>query len=427
MDIQIEKLSNGLTVALNHMPHLETVAFGTWVKAGARNETRAEHGIAHLLEHMAFKGTNTRSARQIAEEVENVGGDVNAATSVETTSYHARMMANDVELGMDVLHDILRNSVFDEGELTREKHVILQEIGAANDQPDDLIFDLFQNAAYGGQSIGRPVLGTPETVAAFSRSDLNGYLDTHYRAPNMVLAASGKIDTDTLLKQAETLYADFAETISDPPEPANYIGGQAFEERKTSETQILLGFEGRAYQARDFYASQLLSMVLGGGMSSRLFQEVRERRGYCYSVFAFHWAFSDTGLFGINAATGSDDLDKLMPVLLDELKRTADDIADEEADRARAQIRSGLMMGMESPAIRAGTIARQLLLFGRVIPNEELMERLEAISAERLRDLAGRLFIESAPTIAAVGDITKVPEQHAIADALGSQAKLAAE
>ncbi len=427
MSIEINKMGNGLTVALNHMPHLETVAFGTWVKAGARNEKEDQHGIAHLLEHMAFKGTRQRSPRQIVEEIENVGGDINAATSVETTAYHARMMADDIDMGMDVLHDILRNSVFDEKELLREKHVILQEIGAAHDLPDDLVFDIFQDAAYAGQPIGRPILGTPETVSGFSRDNLTTYMNDHYRGPNMVVSASGKIDSSSLMKKIEELYSDFAGDLSIEPPSAKYVGGQALVERDTTETQIIIGFEGRAYQARDFYASQLLSMILGGGMSSRLFQEVREKRGYCYSIFAFNWSFSDTGIFGINAATGEEDLPKLMPVILDELKRAADDISTEEADRARAQIRSGLMMSMESPAARAGTIARQLLLFGRTISNEELMERLEAISAERLRDLAGRLFTESTPTIAAVGDIRHVMDQNAVSQALGVKTHEAAE
>lgn len=427
MDIQVETLPNGLSVILDDMPHLETVALGAWVKAGARNETANEHGIAHLLEHMAFKGTAKRSAREIAEVIENVGGDVNAATSVETTSYHVRMLRDDIDLGLDVLHDILRNSVFSEEELTREKHVILQEIGAANDQPDDLVFDLFQNAAFGGQPIGRPILGTPETVATFSRSDLHRYLNRHYRGPNMVLAASGKIDRAELLKLSEALFTDFETDISEPPEAANYIGGQSFVERQTAETQFLIGFEGRAYQAKDFYASQLLAMILGGGMSSRLFQEVRERRGLCYSIFAFHWAFSDTGVFGINAATGEDDLPKLFPVILEELKRAADDISEAEVNRARAQIRASLMMGMESPVVRAGQFARQLLLFGRIIPHHELMERLEAISAERLRELAGQLFTQSMPTVSAVGKVAKVMEQEKIAQALGIQRADAAE
>ncbi|MGB7334236.1 MAG: pitrilysin family protein [Salaquimonas sp.] len=427
MSIEVTKLANGVTVALNHMPHLETVAFGTWVKAGARNENLNEHGIAHLLEHMAFKGTKQRSARQIVEQIEDVGGDINASTSVEMTAYNARMMAEDIDIGMEVIHDILSNSVFEDKELKREKHVILQEIGAANDMPDDLVFDAFQNAAYGGQPIGRPILGTPETVNGFSKNHLDNYLSKHYRAPNMIISAAGKIDSDSLLKKIENLYADYSPELTEASAPAQYVGGTALIERETTETQIVLGFEGRAYQAKDFYASQLLSMILGGGMSSRLFQEIREKHGYCYSIFAFHWAFSDTGVFGINAATGDEDLPKIMPLIIDELKRAADDISTEEADRARAQIRSGLMMSMESPAARAGTIARQLMLFGRVISNQELMERLEAISAERLRDLAGRLFSESTPTLSVVGSVNKIMDYDAIANALGARNVKAAE
>lgn len=425
MSTEVTKLDNGVTVAFHHMPHLETVAFGTWVKAGARNELVDEHGIAHLLEHMAFKGTRTRTARQIVEEIEDVGGDINAATSVEMTAYNARMLADDINTGLDVIHDILHNSTFDETELKREKHVILQEIGAANDMPDDLVFDAFQDAAFGGQPIGRPILGTPDTVTGFTRDNLNTYLMKHYRGPNTIVAAAGKIDADSLLAKVGELYVDFDSEVTEEPEAASYVGGTSLIDRKTTETQIVLGFEGRAYQARDFYASQLLSMILGGGMSSRLFQEVREKHGYCYSIFAFHWGFSDTGVFGINAATGDEDLPRLMPVILDELKRASDDITAEEVDRARAQIRAGLMMSMESPASRASTIARQLMLFGRTISNQELMERLEAISAERLRDLAGRLFTESVPTISVVGSVEKVMDHQTIASRLGNTAAAA--
>ncbi|WP_075995783.1 M16 family metallopeptidase [Salaquimonas pukyongi] len=424
MTVEVTKIGNGLTVALHHMPHLETVAFGTWVKAGARDEAVDEHGIAHLLEHMAFKGTKTRNARQIVEQIEDVGGDINAATSVETTAYHARMMASDIDLGLEVLQDILQNSVFDEKEMVREKHVILQEIGAANDQPDDLVFDLFQDAAFGGQAIGRPILGTRETVRGFTRDDLQSYLDTHYRAPNMVVSVAGKIDSPRVLSMIESLYADYSPKLAKKPKDAFYVGGQQLVERDIAETQIILGFEGRAYQARDFYASQLLSTILGGGMSSRLFQEVREKYGYCYSIFSFNWNFSDTGVFGVAAATEEEDLPKLLPVILDELLRATEHISQEEVDRARAQIKAGLMMSMESPATRAGAHARQLLLFGRTIPNEELIERLEAISPARLRELAGQLFTESAPTIAAVGKTAHVMDQESIAGKLGSTAAL---
>lgn len=427
MSVEVTKLKNGMTVVINPMPHLETVALGTWIKAGSRNEEQDEHGIAHFLEHMAFKGTKKRNAREIAEAIEDVGGDVNAATSIESTSYFTRLLGDDINLGMDVLHDILENSVFDEAELEREKHVILQEIGAASDVPDDLVFDNFQDTAYAGQPIGRPILGTPDTVKSFGKTDLNNYLGKHYRGPNMVLSASGKIDSTKLLKTAEELYSGFPATLAEKPVDAKYTGGESFTKRDNAETQIVIGFEGRAYHARDFYASQLLSMILGGGMSSRLFQEVREKHGLCYSIYSFHWGFSDSGVFGIHAATETEDIPKLMPIILDELKRSADDISKHEVDRARAQIRAGLMMSMESPVSRATQLARQIMLFGRPVTNEELMERLTAISPERIRDLAGRLFTESIPTIAAVGSIDKVMRQDEIAQHLGHKKSVAAE
>jgi predicted Zn-dependent peptidase len=427
MGVQVTKLANGLIVVTENMPHLESAALGVWVRAGARHERREQHGVAHLLEHMAFKGTATRSAARIAEEIENVGGDVNAATSVETTAYYARVLKEDVPLAVDILHDILANSIFDPDELQREQHVVLQEIGAANDTPDDLVFDLFQDTAYAGQPIGRPILGTRETVASFGPPDLRGYLASHYCGPNIVLAAAGAVEHEVLVKQVESLFGSFSAKSPAAPQSAFYCGGETTLTRDFQEAQIVLGFEGRAYHAHDFYASQLLAMILGGGMSSRLFQEVREKRGLCYSIYAFHWGFSDSGVFGIHAATGEEDVDQLLPVILDELKRASDTITTEEADRARAQIRSSLLMSMESPAARAGQIARQILLFGRPITTEELTDRLAAISTERLRDLAGRMFQQCNPTLAAVGPLSGIMRQQTIADTLGFSAATAAE
>ena len=405
MSVSVTKLDNGLNVVTESMPHLESAAMGVWVKAGSRDENQNQHGIAHLLEHMAFKGTANRTARQIAEQIENVGGDVNAATSVETTAYYARILGEDVPLAADILYDILANSTFDNEELIREKHVILQEIGASQDMPDDLVMDMFQKSAFGDQALGRSILGTPKTVEQFEPDDIKTYLDSHYHGPNMVLAAAGSVDHDALVRQAEETFANFQSELPEPAKTAEYVGGEEIIERDFMEAQMILGFEGRAYHVRDFYASQLLASILGGGMSSRLFQEVREKRGLCYSVYAFHWGFSDTGVFGIHAATGADDLQELLPVILDELKRAGDNITQEELDRARAQVRAGLMMSMESPTARAGQIARQLLLFGREIPNEELMERLNALSTERIRDLAGRMFSENAATLTAIGPV----------------------
>jgi predicted Zn-dependent peptidase len=410
MKVECTKLPSGLTVVTENMPHLESVALGVWVKSGSRNELQDEHGIAHLLEHMAFKGTARRTARQIAEEIENVGGEVNAATSTETTSYYARVLRDDTALALDILADILTESSFDEEELEREKHVILQEIGAANDTPDDVVFDRFAETAFRDQTIGRAILGTPDTVQSFTPDQIRAYLARNYTTDRMFVVAAGAVDHDAIVKQAEERFALIPQRPAILPvmEPARYTGGDFRETRDLMDAQILLGFEGRAYHVRDFYASQVLANILGGGMSSRLFQEVREIRGLCYSVYAFHWGFSDTGIFGIHAATGAEDMSELVPVILEELRKSSDNIRQEEINRARAQIRAQLMMGQESPAARAGQIARQMMLYGRPISNTELMDRLSGITTERLTDLSGRLFFDTTPTLSAIGPLDRL-------------------
>jgi predicted Zn-dependent peptidase len=354
---------------------------------------------------MAFKGTEKRSAIDIAEEIEAVGGEVNAATSIETTSYYARVLKDDVPLAVDILSDILRNSVFDPAELAREQHVIVQEIGAALDTPEDRVYDLFAEAAYPGQPIGRTILGTPETVRAAGSPMLDAYLRQHYRGPSMVVSAAGAVNHDRLVATVEESFNGLGADRGPTPSLAEYRGGEAREPRDLMETQIMLGFEGVRYSADDFHTAQVLASVLGGGMSSRLFQEVREKRGLCYSIYAFHWAFADTGIFGIHTATGPSDVNELMPVVIGELERAAHDIDEKEVQRARAQLRAGLLMTLESPAARAGQIARQLLLFGRPIPVEELVEKIESITAQKIRSLATRIFTGSTPTLAAVGAI----------------------
>lgn len=423
MKVNVTRLSSGLTVVTEKMPHLESVALGVWIKSGSRNETTAEHGIAHLLEHMAFKGTARRTARQIAEEIENVGGEVNAATSTETTSYYARVLKDHVPLAVDILADILTESLFDEDELEREKNVILQEIGAATDTPDDVIFDNFSGVAYRDQTIGRPILGTPETVQSFTSAQIRHYLARNYTTDRIFVVAAGAVDHQSFVKQVEERFATLPQLPIATPvlEKAIYTGGEIRETRDLMDAQVLLGFEGKAYHARDFYCSQILANILGGGMSSRLFQEVREARGLCYSVYAFHWGFSDTGIFGVHAATGGNDLPELIPVILDELRKSSQTIHQEEIDRARAQIRAQLLMGQESPAARAGQIARQMMLYGRPIPNEEMMERLNDITRERLTDLAGRLFFDTVPTLSAIGPLEKLPPLSDITAALSAQ------
>lgn len=418
MTVEVSRLANGLTVATETLPGVESVALGVWFKSGARNERDDEHGMAHLLEHMAFKGTSSRSAFQIAEQIENVGGEINAATSVETTSFYARVLSDDVPLAVDILADILQDSAFDPDELAREQHVILQEIGAAHDTPDDVVFDRFTETAFRHQALGRSILGTPETVKSFTSKQLHAFMERQYGADRMVVVAAGDVTHDAFVREVEKKLGGFrAKSDGVIPQYAHYVGGDFRENRDLMDAQIVMGFEGRAYHVRDFYASQVLSMILGGGMSSRLFQEVREKRGLCYSIYAFHWGFSDTGVFGVHAATGEDDIQKLVPVIAQELHRTAETIGQDELNRARAQYRAGLIMSAESPASRASQIARQLLLFGRPVMRDELMERLSALTVERLTDLSGRLF-STRPTLAAVGPVGSLPAYDLVVDAL---------
>jgi predicted Zn-dependent peptidase len=425
MNVECTRLQSGLTVVTQTMPHLESVALGVWINSGARNEMPQEHGIAHLLEHMAFKGTTRRTARQIAEEIENVGGEVNAATSTETTSYYARILKDHVPLGVDILADILTESAFDEEELEREKNVILQEIGAANDTPDDVVFDNFSGAAYKDQTIGRPILGTPETVQGFTPDEIRRYLSRNYTTDRMFVVAAGAVDHESMVRQVEDRFSGLPTQAAEPPvlDKARYTGGDMRESRDLMDAQVLLGFEGKAYHARDFYCSQILANIVGGGMSSRLFQEVRETRGLCYSVYAFHWGFSDTGIFGIHAATGGENLPELVPVIIDELRKVTDRIDQQEIERARAQIRAQLMMGQESPAARAGQMARQMMLYGRTISNTELMDRLAGITIERLTDLAGRLFFDTVPTLSAIGPLEQLAPMEDIVGSLGHSVK----
>jgi predicted Zn-dependent peptidase len=414
MGVEVSRLSNGLTVATETLPHIESVALGVWVKSGARDEREGEHGLAHLLEHMAFKGTGSRSAWKIASEIEDVGGEINAATSIESTSFYARVLKDDVPLAIDILSDILMDSKFDPSELEREQHVILQEIGAAHDTPDDIVFDRFTETAYLNQTLGRSILGTPETVKSFNPAQLRQFMARQYGAERMVVVAAGGVQHDAFVREVEKRLGSFQEkATSEPPQPAFYVGGDYREQRDLMDAQIVLGFEGRAYHARDFYASQVLSMILGGGMSSRLFQEVREKRGLCYSVYAFHWGFSDTGIFGIHAATGSGDLPELVPVIVDELHRAGESITQEELNRARAQYRAGLMMSHESVSSRASQIARQMMLFGRPVTTDELVDRLSKLTVERLTDLSGRLF-STRPTLASVGPVEHLPDYETI-------------
>jgi len=405
-------LPNGMTVLTDDMPHLESASLGIWVKAGSRSETEAEHGISHMLEHMAFKGTTTRDALEIASTIENVGGDLNAATSVEHTGYFARVLKEDVALSADILSDILQNSQFEQHELDREQQVIVQEIGAARDNPDDHVFDLFQQAAYPDQAIGRTILGTVESVNSFGPDSIRAYMERNYVGDHMVLCAAGNVDHDALVDIANNRFHDLKPTGAPPPDKAAYVGGEQRLVSEHEQAHIVLGMEGRAYNSDGFYAVQILASILGGGMSSRLFQEVREKRGLCYSVYAFHWAFADSG---VAASTGEDEVAELLPVVLDELRKATETISDEEVIRVRNQIRAGLLMSLESPSSRAGQLARQQILWGRTIPLQETVERINRITADRVKQIARQIFEAGKVSLAGIGPVAKLPDYRDIA------------
>lgn len=418
MSVQATTLANGMVVLTDDMPHLESASLGVWVKAGARSERRAEHGISHLLEHMAFKGTRTRSALEIAESIENVGGDLNAATSIEHTGYFARVLKEDVVLASDILADILQNSVFEQAELDREQQVIVQEIGAARDNPDDHVFDLFQQAAFPEQPIGRTILGTVESVREFTPETIRKYMNRNYVGDHMVIAAAGNIDHDEVVRVAETRFAELKPNGAPAPQRAVYRGGQERLLSDHEQAHIVIGFEGRPYNSDGFYAAQILASILGGGMSSRLFQEVREKRGLCYSVYAFHWAFADSGVFGVAAATGGDEVADLVPVVADELRRATDTITDEEVIRVRNQIRAGLLMSLESPSARAGQLARQQILWGRTIDMPETVDRINRVTTERVKEVAQQIFLSGDLTLAGIGPIGHLADASEITEML---------
>ena len=403
MSAEVTTLANGFRVATEFMPGLETTSLGVWVNAGARSETAAQNGVSHMLEHMAFKGTTSRSALDIAEQIESVGGHLNAYTSREQTAYFARVLADDVPLAVDILSDILLRSTFEQGELERERQVILQEIGEAMDTPDDLVFDLLQEAAFPDQPVGRPILGTPDHVRSFGAESLTNYMATHYRAPNMVLAAAGKIDHDQLVAMAEAAFGGVQNGSATQASPAVYSGGVREATRPLEQVHFCLGLPGFAYDDPDYYAAQVLSTIFGGGMSSRLFQEVREKRGLAYSVYSFSGSLVDGGVFGVYAGTGPDQISLLGEVVAAELLKLCDGVREEEFQRARAQLKASVLMGLEHSGTRVEGMARQLFVFDRLMPMDELVDRLESVSRDQLQKTAQRLIAPEKLSMASVG------------------------
>ncbi|SPF80971.1 M16 family metallopeptidase [Pseudoprimorskyibacter insulae] len=409
MTVNLTTLPNGFRIVSEQMPGLQSTSIGVWVTAGGRHERHEQNGIAHFLEHMAFKGTTTRSALQIAEAIEDVGGYINAYTSREVTAYYARMLANDLPLALDVVADILRNPVFDPHEIEVERHVILQEIGQALDTPDDVVFDWLQERAYPDQALGRTILGEADRVKTFGQSDLSDFIDEHYGPDQMILSAAGAVDHDAIVKMAERLFGDMVPREAKAPDAAVFSGGEMRRDKELEQAHMALAFESPGYCDPKFYTAQIYSVALGGGMSSRLFQEIREKRGLCYTIFAQTGAYSDTGMMTVYAGTGAEDLADLTTLTIDEMKRAAEDMTPAEVARARAQMKAGLLMGLESPSNRAERLARMVQIWGEVPPLEDTISKIDSVTTGDVRDFAEHIVTTAPAAMALYGPVASAP------------------
>ena len=405
MSAKVTTLPSGLRVVSEEMSGVETASIGVWADVGARDERPEINGVSHLLEHMAFKGTERRTAQGIAEEIEAVGGHLNAYTSREQTAYYAKVMKEDVPLAIDLLADILQHSVFDPEELKREQQVVVQEIAQAHDTPDDIIFDYFQEVAFPDQPMGRTILGPAEKVEAYDRRVLADYMGEHYAASRLIVVGAGRLEHERLVDLAARAFDALPKAVAHSRSPARYDGGEMRRERDIEQLHLILGFDGIPFADASFTTLQLFSTLLGGGMSSRLFQEVREKRGLAYAVFAFASSYIDGGTFGVYAGTSPDDAEELVPVMADEMMKTCEAITEAELARARAQLKSSLLMSLESTSSRIERLGRHMLIYGRPLDIAEIVAQVEAVTTDDVVRLARRLFKESRLSLAALGPI----------------------
>ncbi len=403
------KLDNGMIIASDTMDSIETVSVSVLVKTGSRYEDEKVNGISHFLEHMAFKGTAKRNAKQIAEEFDNIGGHFNAYTSREKTVYYAKVLKNDLETAVDILSDILQNSTYDQAELDRERGVILEEMKMVADTPDEQVFEHFQECAYPNQPFGRSILGTADIIKSVTRDDIVKYVTDHYGFNNIVIAGAGNLQADKFKELIERKFNNFAPKVATSKDAASYKGGDVRIEKDLEQVQLVLGFEGVPYQDKDYYNQQILSIVSGGGMSSRLFQEVREKRGLCYTISSFGSSYTDCGMFSVYAGTSETTANELIDVTAQELLKLGSDIHEDEVSRAKAQLKAGLLMSQESSVARAEKLAGNFSVYGRYVPVSEIIEKIEKVSVQSVQDYANKIFSKDMrPTVASMGKIGKL-------------------
>jgi predicted Zn-dependent peptidase len=403
MSFNSGKLSNGLNLVTFEMPHVSSVSINIIVKVGSRFESGPEAGISHFLEHMAFKGTATRSATQIAIEFDSIGGHFNAYTSREQTVYYTKVLTEHFKQAMDILADILQNSVFKKEDINKELSVILQEIAGVQDSPDDLVYEKFYELAFTDHPLGCSILGQSANLAKFSKDHFESYLGKHYTAGNMYISIAGNIKHDEAFELAEKLFSNIPASGAQSFTPASYVGGYEFTGKKLEQTTIALGFESVPYlNLREFYSAQIFSIILGGGLSSRLFQRIREGLGLVYGIGSFNSGYCDTGIFSIYAAADHGNIQLLLDNLIIETNKSKHTITDEELIRAQAQIKSNIYMAEERSEYKSEEVGKNFSLFGKYFSTEEVMDMLLSIDKDEIMRSAAKIFA-SPPTLSIVG------------------------
>lgn len=420
MTANITTLPTGLRVVTDTVPSVESVSVGVWVDVGTRNEDMAHNGVAHMVEHMLFNGTSSRSSLQIAEAIESVGGQINAYTGRETTAYYVHLLKEDTRLALDILSDMIQRATFPDHELEKERGVIVQEIGMANDTPDDIIFDYYQETAYPDQALGAPILGRSDIIESMTKETMQSYVRRFYTPSNMVVSAAGNVSHDEMVRMVSDLFSQMPNDNKSASQAARYEGGEARHAKDLEQAHIVMGFQGISRFDPDFYAAMLLATVLGGGMSSRLFQEIREKRGLVYSIYGSHTSYHDDGQFEIYAGTGGEKLPELVPVVCDELmKMVQAPVPEDELMRAQSQLRASILMSRESMMSRSNRQAKYVLHFGEPPDINRLIEQIYAVTPATLQAMAQRIF-SGKPTLAALGPLSHLEEYDHIAARLAA-------
>jgi len=404
--IELTTLPNGVRVVSETVPHVQSASVGLWIGVGSRDEDAPIRGISHFIEHMLFKGTQRRTARQIADEIESRGGHVNAFTDKEVTCYETRVLADDVPLAMDVLTDMLRNSLLDPEEMEREKRVVLEEIKMYEDTPEELVHEVFTETLWRSHPLGKPIIGTDRTVSGLSRDDLTGYIAGRYRPDRIVVAAAGNMEHGDLVRLAEQTLGDLNGTAPPRPKRRPRPSGKSKQVRRRDIEQVHFCLGSAAYSKKDKerYALSILNNVLGGNMSSRLFQEIREKRGLAYSIGSYTRLYQDAGYFSVYGGTSPETYAEVIELTRAEFAKVKQHgLTDDELAKAKTQVRGALVLGMESMTNRMHRYGESLLAYGKVIPLSDVLREYEAVSHESIAKVAAHVLDDSTLTLTAIG------------------------